>query len=221
MTIRVISIKCPECGASLSVESTREFSFCQYCGTKVILTNENERIYRTIDEAGIKQAETDRLVKMRQLDMEEKANKTKKTMMIVWLAATAILIIIGIIGFSINNSGMEFCLLFSIAVASFGVFFLADAMKKNKTASIVVGANEAVISSAMTDYWEKNYNSIELLFKGAGFENVTTVPLKDLSIFNRRKSGQVEEVTINGSSRFEEGDVYPKNASIIITYHSR
>lgn len=64
MAINLISIKCPGCGADLSVEDNREFSSCSYCGTKVKINNDNEYIYRTIDEAGIKQAETDRIVKL-------------------------------------------------------------------------------------------------------------------------------------------------------------
>ena len=80
MAVQFISVKCPECGATLSVENDRKFAFCSYCGTKVIISNENEHIYRTIDEAGIKQAETDRIVKLRQLDMEEKAFFFKKNL---------------------------------------------------------------------------------------------------------------------------------------------
>ncbi len=80
MAISLVSFKCPQCGAVLSVDSTREFSFCEYCGTKVLLKNENEYIYRTIDEAGIRQAETDRIVKMRQLEMEERSNFSRKTL---------------------------------------------------------------------------------------------------------------------------------------------
>lgn len=218
MAISVISVKCPECGASLSIESTREFSFCQYCGTKVILHNENEHIYRTIDEAGIKQAETDRLVKMRQLDMEEKSNSSRKIMIIAWIAAMVILITLGIIGYSIDNTGMEFCMLLSILVGMWGLAFLVKGKNKKTT---VVGENEAVISSAMASYSEKNYNSVELLYKGAGFVNVTTVPLKDLNVFTRKRNGQVEMVTINGNSDFDEGDVFSKSANIVITYHSR
>lgn len=221
MAISLISIKCPECGATLSVESTREFSFCQYCGTKVMLNNENEYIYRTIDEAGIKQAETDRIVKLRQLDMEEKSNFSRKTLIVAWLAATAILILIGIIGFTIDNEGMGMCMLFAMCVGMWGGIGLFMGDNKKKKATIVAGANEVVISSAMTDCCEKNFNSAVLLFKGAGFVNVTAVPLSDLTVFNQKKNGQVEEVTINGNDDFEEGDIYPKNSNVLITYHSK
>ena len=54
MAIKMISVKCPDCGASLDVEEGRRQCFCSYCGAKVMINNENEYIYRTIDEADIK-----------------------------------------------------------------------------------------------------------------------------------------------------------------------
>lgn len=71
MAVKFNSVKCPECGASLPIEEGRDRIFCSYCGTQVIVTNENEHIYRHIDEAGVKQAETDRMVRLRELELEE------------------------------------------------------------------------------------------------------------------------------------------------------
>lgn len=31
-----IALKCPSCGAEISLDDSREFGFCQYCGTKVM-----------------------------------------------------------------------------------------------------------------------------------------------------------------------------------------
>lgn len=56
MAIKFISVKCPECGASLPIEEGRKQVFCSYCGTKVMVTNENEYIYRHIDEADVKKS---------------------------------------------------------------------------------------------------------------------------------------------------------------------
>ena len=78
MAIKLNSVKCPECGATLPIEEGRTQIFCSYCGTKVIVTNENEYIYRHIDEAEVKQAETDRMIKLRELEMEEKENSFEK-----------------------------------------------------------------------------------------------------------------------------------------------
>ena len=82
--MKVISLKCPECSASLSVEEGRDQLFCQYCGAKIVLQNENERIYRRIDEADVKRSETERLIRLKELEMEaakqedEKASKRLK-----------------------------------------------------------------------------------------------------------------------------------------------
>ena len=82
--MKVISLKCPECSASLSVEESRDQLFCQYCGAKIVLQNENERIYRRIDEADVKRSETERLIRLKELEMEavkredEKASKRLK-----------------------------------------------------------------------------------------------------------------------------------------------
>ena len=60
-----------------------------------------------------------------------------------------------------------------------------------------------------------------LLFKGAGFHNVTSVPLGDLNMFTQKKNGQIESITINGNGEFGEGDVVSKDANVLIAYHSR
>ena len=44
-----------------------------------MVQNNNEYIYRHIDEAGIKKAETDRMVRMKQMEMEEKRGYLMKT----------------------------------------------------------------------------------------------------------------------------------------------
>ncbi|SEL86035.1 hypothetical protein SAMN04487770_11946 [Butyrivibrio sp. ob235] len=219
MGIQFLSVKCPECGANLSIENGRESAFCSYCGAKVIVNNENEHIYRNIDEARIKEAETDRLIKLKQLEMEEKESVSQKVFIILWLAATAILLLIGIVGMAIHNSGMGLCILLAMNVGCIGVLVLLTKNKNKRR--IIAGTNEAVISSAMADNSNKNYNSIAMLFRGAGFSNVKVVPLHDLNVFNQMKNGQVESVTIDGNSEFEEGDVFSKNASVLITYHCR
>lgn len=72
MAVKLISVKCPECGAALDIEEDRKEAFCSYCGTKVLLYNENEYIFRHVDEAEVKQAETDQMVRMKQLEYAEK-----------------------------------------------------------------------------------------------------------------------------------------------------
>ena len=94
MSIRFIAVKCPQCEADLSIEEGRPFAFCTYCGTKVIIKDENEHIYRNIDEARIKESETERIVRLRELELEEK-EKTheRKTKMIAYGIALAFVLI--------------------------------------------------------------------------------------------------------------------------------
>ena len=94
MSIRFIAVKCPQCEADLSIEEGRPFAFCTYCGTKVMIKDENEHIYRNIDEARIKESETERIVRLRELELEEK-EKTheRKTKMIAYGIALAFVLI--------------------------------------------------------------------------------------------------------------------------------
>lgn len=64
MSINVNKIQCPNCGANLNVSEKRDVLFCEYCGSKLILTDENHykldvnytHTYREIDEARIAEA---------------------------------------------------------------------------------------------------------------------------------------------------------------------
>lgn len=88
MSIRFIAVKCPQCDADLSIEEGRTFAFCSYCGAKVIIKDENEHIYRNIDEARIKESETERIIRLRELELEEKERlHGRKTKMIVYVIA--------------------------------------------------------------------------------------------------------------------------------------
>ena len=221
MAIQFITIKCPECSADLQIEDGREYAFCTYCGAKVMITNDNEHIYRTIDEARIKQAETDRMVRMRELDMEEKSTIPRKVLMIIWLTVSIALLLVGVIGFGIGNEGLGGIGLgigMNVALwGALGLFVGGD--KKNKKR--FVGENEVAITTAMMDCVDYHYNKAVILYKNAGFMNINAIPLHDLTRFNLKKEGMVESVTINGEEDFEEGEVYPKNANILITYHSK
>lgn len=35
----IIALVCPQCGGEISIDNEREFGFCSYCGTKIILKN--------------------------------------------------------------------------------------------------------------------------------------------------------------------------------------
>lgn len=106
MAIQFVSIKCPECGADLRVEDDRQQFFCTYCGAKVMMTNDSEKIIRQIDEARMKEAETDRMVKMKKLEMAQNTTWSKKPVLIMWMILTAFLLIMSAVGFVKDNEDM-------------------------------------------------------------------------------------------------------------------
>lgn len=68
--MKLVNLKCPECGAQLKVDPNREFVYCEYCGTKILLDKE-ERISRTIDEASIRKTEAEEKIQIQKI----KANR--------------------------------------------------------------------------------------------------------------------------------------------------
>lgn len=219
MAIQFNKVVCPDCGAELQIEAGRPFAFCSYCGTKVMITNDNEKVFRTIDEARIKQAETERIVRLRELEMEEKNRVSKKAQVIAWISITMVLLLIGIIGFSIDNTGMGMCMLLAMNTGIWGGIIIFSSSKKKSRS--IAGSNDVMITVPMMDCIDKPYNNALILYKNAGFTNVNAIPLHDLTKFNQRAEGKVETITINGSDEFEEEEFYPKDANILITYHSR
>lgn len=46
----LIALKCPSCGGNLEFEDSREFGFCQYCGTKIMISQEiNNTVNNTVN----------------------------------------------------------------------------------------------------------------------------------------------------------------------------
>lgn len=94
MAIQFVSVRCPDCGAELSIENGREQAFCSYCGAKVLVHNDNEHIYRNIDEARIKEAENERILRLRELELEEKENsRSRKSLFIAYGVALGFVLI--------------------------------------------------------------------------------------------------------------------------------
>lgn len=98
MGVRLLAVKCPECGAKLDIEEGRKQLFCSFCGAKVLATNDNEYIYRKVDEARIKEAEIRETIRLKELEMEDSKLKQheslRKMLTYLWVAS---IIIIGAI----------------------------------------------------------------------------------------------------------------------------
>ena len=67
-------LKCPNCGAVLSVEDELDIFFCKYCGTKIIVDGQSDTTIRA--KAHIKLAEKE--LEKHKLDLEYKQRRTEQ-----------------------------------------------------------------------------------------------------------------------------------------------
>lgn len=110
MSTKLISMKCPECGAEVNAEEGREQCFCSYCGAKILLNREAAPSEAAV-QPDTKAAETPQThdVQLRVIEAQERveAHRTKQESLKLTklaIAAVIILLIAGIIvGFSLAN----------------------------------------------------------------------------------------------------------------------
>lgn len=57
--------------------------------------------------------------------------------------------------------------------------------------------------------------------KSNGFCNIKSIPAKDIGRDGKNFQFEVEQIVINGSSFFEEGDIFSENSEVIIIYHEK
>lgn len=83
-----------------------------------------------------------------------------------------------------------------------------------------VGENEAMVPSSASNCKFENYKDIEKLFLNAGFTNITTEIMYDI-VLGWTEEGEVDKVSIDGKTNFNRGDVFSKDAAVVITYHMK
>ncbi|MBR0406274.1 MAG: hypothetical protein IJI68_13895 [Eggerthellaceae bacterium] len=79
--MRLVSLVCPRCNANLEsirLEDGVNTLYCNYCGTKIALQDENQITYRQVDAARIKEAEVSEAIRMKELEMEEHRREDQK-----------------------------------------------------------------------------------------------------------------------------------------------
>ncbi len=73
--MRIVELKCPNCGATIQVDEDRDFCFCSYCGTKSMIDNGTIHI---IDEAKIREAEAFEKVRIAEAEAKLQAERDKQ-----------------------------------------------------------------------------------------------------------------------------------------------
>ena len=73
--MNITALTCPNCGANIELIPDKEFSFCQYCGSKLHIDDGTQKIeytHHSIDETKIKEAELSAKIKELELKHDEK-----------------------------------------------------------------------------------------------------------------------------------------------------
>ena len=215
MAIKLNVIKCPECGANLQIEEGRKQMFCSYCGTKIIMTNENEYIYRHIDDAEIAQAETNRLVEMKRMELAEKSRIQKQKIKKLKIIISIILGAIMLISFAIHETQMM--LLGMVCALALMMMWMGE-IGNQPDDDIYDG--KIKVPNSIDGFGNKSYKAIEELLRSAGFSNIQSIPLNDLTTGLLKKPDMVDSITINGNTIQSGGKKFPPEAKVVITYHS-
>jgi DNA-directed RNA polymerase subunit RPC12/RpoP len=76
------------------------------------------------------------------------------------------------------------------------------------------------INNSSSELVGKNFNDVVIKLQENGFINIKTEAVEDLIIGLLTTDGEVEQVEIDGSIDFSSGTKFPKDAEIIVTYHT-
>lgn len=221
--------KCPNCNATLTIEDeSRDFAFCQYCGAKIML-DDYRSTQRIVDEAKIKQIEYEREIRLKELALQEKQNEQKqrsrKILIDLWLIASAIVVII-VLGLGFFNE-MGITAAFGAAfflggpiIGGGGVFIFKTLPEKEYEQKEI--ANGGIrFPKSVFPYDEKPYTVVENAISSAGFTNVKSVNMHDLTFGLLQKPSMVDSITVNGEDITSGGKIYRSNVPIVITYHGK
>lgn len=226
MAMKVISVKCPECGASLPIEEGRTQMFYSYCGSNIIITNENEYIYRYIDEAEVKKAETENTIKMRKLKMEEENHEFQKMIRFLIGVTVFVLIFVGIVGIIFDNEAMKsglaiallivFCAIMHVIYAIVHTLYQSEKDKERRNRE----SGKIRPSESASSFEGQDVSYVENTLRACGFTNIQRIPMNDLVTGLITRPGKVEKVIFGDNSHFSSEDWFDPDIQISITYHS-
>ena len=79
---------------------------------------------------------------------------------------------------------------------------------------------QITITKQLIDLFGCKYDDVVSLFKNIGFQKISIVAVRDLYEENNIKNDTILSVSINGIEEFKVGDVFDKNDSVLIKYHT-
>lgn len=195
--MRTIKLTCQNCGADLDVEDN--IAFCSYCGARLVIDDESKTTtynynynytHTKRDEARIRENERKEKVRLQELENEEKQKQRDHK---------ELYFIFGI---------LIFLILFSVGMS---IYFTNAEKPKD---------DEIKMPCSMSEYRGEQYEEVVQELENLGFYNIEIVEKKDLITGWVTKDGSVYKVSIAGDGDFDEGDIFPEDAEVVVTYHT-
>ena len=228
MPVQVVTLTCPHCNATLTIDGGRETCFCSYCGTPVKVVNENEYVIRHVDEAEIRHAETERDVQMKQLEIDEGDTRfnqgARKTIFHLWIAAIVViaLLCLYVAFFTGANGGIyAFDILICVGapIAAGGAYLLFKLIPDRQHDKVIRAQGGVRFPKGYEPFTGQNYETVLGALTAAGFTNVTAINKHDMLLGLLMKPGLIEKITVDGEAIQFGGRYYSPDAPIVITYH--
>lgn len=213
------NMKCPNCSASLTIQDdNRDFAFCEYCGSKILL-DDYRSTHRIVDEAKIKQAEIDKMIQLKKLELLEKEQNAKQSNTIMKMIFS--FFIMGgtlIAGFIVD--GMMFMLLLIELPIILMIFITDSELGKSNKMNNTVPNGMAMVPSNIVGYKNMDYTMVAQLLEESGFNNIQYIPMQDTVFGIVKNIGHVDRLFINNELIISGGGFYPANSKVEIYYHS-
>ena len=130
--IKIVSLKCPECGANLQIEEERKQCFCQYCGMKIRL-DDGSRTYTHvyIDKTREKELEFEE----KKLAIELKREKVNAKWKKLSVGAVSVSFLLVALTFVLVKDDFNISFNFSVMLVA-GIIAAARVVKKESVLGI-------------------------------------------------------------------------------------
>lgn len=159
----------------------------------------SEHINREIDEARIKEAESNREIKLKELEYNEKKRKWDRLDDL--FDFLPLILIFGFIG------------IFALGICIYN--YIDD--KNSMELSAQMQEQGLICAGSYSDYLRMNYKAAVAQIEACGFTNIETYDQNDAGLFD--DDDTVSSISIDGDRYFDKSDYFEPNAKVIISYH--
>ena len=109
-----------------------------------------------------------------------------------------------------------FLAVLNIMSHTFGNKENVDILEETKEKTVVA----LQISVGAADCVGKNYSDIENILSENGFTNITLKEMENLKASESDKVGQIENISIDGNTKFDKNQTFQSDSEIVIHYHT-